>query len=398
MWGVGHGIKTYAECELQEGTREPSTPMVHIGPFLRWFEQYADQHGRAQALLDIRWDESGERRINRWRDGEGQPHAPVADIEDALHYAGLKLTELYPETDAGEVFTGWCPTCKEAVTVPTSRICAWCDTVTLESVEHVFHHATSGAIRYRLTPEQQQSSAHKRSLKMRYLTDEDLEIARALYQDEKLTMRQTADRLWQEGRGRRHTCVERVEEALRRAFRRHGYATRITAESNAGTLFRGTLCEGKKKSGEACGQSARRGSRFCAGHDPALESDRKRRAQTEKMRASRAWVGKQIPMQPFVEWLHTRKTQLALPVEQRRYPKRDESLSRLSKATGIDPSTLIKWMRYESSKGKPKRLITPEKVSEILTNDGTTTLDTLYPGADVVALASQRQPDLAEAA
>ena len=397
-WGEGHGIRTYAELSLQLGIREPETPMVHIGPFLRWFEQQVNDHGQAQALLNLRWGESGERRIGRWREHVGQSHAPVVEIEDALHNAGARLVELYPETDVGDVFTGWCPTCNEAVTVQADMICAWCDTPTQSSVAHIFHHATKGAIHYELTPEQQQHSVRKRSQKMRYLSDEDLELALTLYQDDKLSMRQVAERLWQDGRGHRHTCVERVEEALRRAFRRHGYATRSTAESNAGVLFRGKLCEGTKKSGDPCGQTARDGSRFCAGHDPELEADRKRRAHLASMRAKRSWVGKQLPMRPFVEWLCARKAQLVIPVEQRRYPDRDESLSRLSKATGIDPSTLIKWMRYESSKGQPKNLITPEKISEVLAKDGTSTLEALYPAAEVIQLDSRQDPLLARAA
>ena len=116
------------------------------------------------------------------------------------------------------------------------------------------------------------------------------------------------------------------------------------------------------------------------------------------MRAKRSWVGKQLPMQPFVEWLCARKVELALPVQERRYLDRDESLSRLSKATGIDPSTLIKWMRYESSKGQPKNLITPEKISEVLAKDGTSTLEALYPAAEVIHLTSSQTPRLARAA
>ena len=397
-WGEGHGIRTYAELGLQLGTREPETPMIHIGPFLRWFEQQVNDHGQAQALLNLRWGESGERRIGRWREHVGQSYAPVVEIEDALHNAGARLVELYPETDVGDVSTGWCPTCNEAVTVQADMICAWCDTLTQSSVEQIFHHATKGQIRYELTPEQRQSSARKRSRKMRYLSDEDLELAQNLYQEKKLSMRRVAERLWEEGRGHRHTSVERVEEALRRAFRRHGYATRSTAQSNAGILFRGKLCEGKKQSGEPCGQSASEGSRFCAGHDPELEADRKRRAHLASMRAKRSWVGKQLPMQPFVEWLCARKAELALPVQERRYLDRDESLSRLSKATGIDPSTLIKWMRYESSKGQPKLLITPEKIREVLAKDGTSTLEALYPAAEVIHLTSSQTPRLARAA
>ena len=390
-WGAGLGIKTYGELEVDAGCHGHTTETVHVGPFLRWLDERIKRNGRRQTILDLGWNESDERRLHRWRFENVLPYVPVAGIEDALHHAGVRLVEVYPETDVGEVFTGWCPTCNEAVTVQADMICAWCDTPTRSSVGHVFHHATKGAIRYELTPEQQQNSARKRSRKMRYLSDEDLELALTLYQDGKLSMRQVADRLWRDGRGHRHTSVERVEEALRRAFRRHGYATRSTAESNAGVLFRGKLCEGTKKSGEPCGQSARDGSRFCVGHDPELEADRKRRAHLASMRAKRSWVGKQLPMQPFVAWLTRRKQELALPVEQRRFRDRDESLTRLSAATGVDPSTLIKWMRCESSKGKPKPLITVAKVREVLAHDSSTTLDELYRPATVTALPETRE-------
>jgi hypothetical protein len=390
-WGAGLGIKTYGELEVDAGCHAHTTETVHVGPFLRWLDERIAAHGRQQTILDLGWNESDERRLHRWRFENVLPYVPVAGIEDALHRAGARLVEVYPETDVGEVLTTWCPKCKDAVIVDESLVCPWCDTVTETSVSLTFHHATVGKLRYTLTPEQRRQSALKRSRKMRYLTDEDIELARSLYQDQAMTMRQAADELWRQGRGRKHTSPERVEEALRRAFRRRGYATRTTAQSNAGVRFRGKLCEGTRRNGKPCEQSATSGSRYCFQHDPDLAAVRERRAHLARMRAKRAWVGKQIPMEPFVAWLTRRKQELALPVEQRRFRDRDESLTRLSAATGIDPSTLIKWMRYQSSKGTPKQLITPAKVREVLAHDATTTLDELYRSATVTRLRETRE-------
>ena len=385
-WGAGLGIKTYGELKVDAGGAAFSTETVHVGPFLRWLDERFETHGRQQTILDLGWSDSDERRLHRWRFENLLPYVPVAVVEDALHHAGARLVEVYPETDVGDVTTTWCPTCKDAVVVDDSLVCAWCDTLTQTSVEVTLHHATLGKLQYTLTPEQHSQSALKRSKKARYLTDEDIDLARALYQDQAMTMRRVAEELWRQGRGRKHTSPQRVEEALRRAFRRWGYATRSAAQSNAGIRFRGKLCAGTKRNGKPCGQSATNGSRYCFQHDPDLEVARERNAHLARMRAKRAWVGKQLPMQPLVAWLAARKQQLALPVEQRRFRNRDESLTRLSAATGIDPSTLTKWMRFESSTGRPKQLITVAKVKEILAADATTTLDELYPPASVTRL------------
>jgi len=72
------------------------------------------------------------------------------------------------------------------------------------------------------------------------------------------------------------------------------------------------------------------------------------------------------------------RSELALPPEQRRFCDRDESLARLSRSTGIDASTLVKWMTGRDSKGKPKTKVTATKVREVLAHDKTTTLEQLY--------------------
>jgi hypothetical protein len=58
-------------------------------------------------------------------------------------------------------------------------------------------------------------------------------------------------------------------------------------------------------------------------------------------------------------------------------------MTRLSQATGIDKSTLGKWMRFTSSKGAPKHTITESKVREVLERDGTTTFEALYDDVDM---------------
>ena len=52
---------------------------------------------------------SDERRLHRWRFENVLPYVPVAGIEDALHHAGVRLVEVYPETDVGEVFDHMVP-------------------------------------------------------------------------------------------------------------------------------------------------------------------------------------------------------------------------------------------------------------------------------------------------
>lgn len=324
-WGSGLGIQRFGDLDVDRGPHPEDMEVVHVGPFLRWLERLIVSRGHHGAMVDVGWGESEERRLHRWRFTNSHPWVPANNVEDALNSAGLRLVDLYPETDIGDVKTTWCPTCRDEVIVDAGLVCPWCDTVTERSVTQTLHHRTRGRIEYTLTPEQRAESARKRSSKARYLTDDDLKLARALYQDERLTMKHVALRMWQRDRGRRYASPERLEEALRRAFRRYGYATRTTRESNKGVLFRGALCQGTTSKGKPCCQSAARGSRYCFNHDPDRAIERKRRAHMEKMRVQRKWVGKQVPMKPFVGWLQRRKRELALPAGERRFqgPRRE---------------------------------------------------------------------------
>lgn len=129
-WGAGLGIKTYGDLEVDTGRHARTTEIVHLGPFLRWLDRRFETHGRQQTIFDLGWNKSDERRLHRWRFANVLPFVPVATIEDALHHAGVRLVEVYPETDVGEVSTTWCPKCKDAVVVDEGLICPWCDTPT----------------------------------------------------------------------------------------------------------------------------------------------------------------------------------------------------------------------------------------------------------------------------
>ena len=129
-WGAGLGIKTYGDLEVDTGRHARTTEVVHVGPFLRWLDRRFETHGRQQTIFDLGWNQSDERRLHRWRFENVLPFVPVATVEDALHHAGVRLVEVYPETDVGDVSTTWCPKCKDAVVVDESLICPWCDTAT----------------------------------------------------------------------------------------------------------------------------------------------------------------------------------------------------------------------------------------------------------------------------
>ncbi|MGA2162932.1 MAG: hypothetical protein ABSH36_00505 [Solirubrobacteraceae bacterium] len=127
-WGNGLGIKPFGELGLSGYNY--ATEVVHIGPFLRWLDQYIETRGHGFAMFDLGWDSNAARRLLYWRVESTQPYVPVAIIEDALHHVGVRLVDVYPETDVGHIFTKWCPVCEEESIVDASLICPWCETST----------------------------------------------------------------------------------------------------------------------------------------------------------------------------------------------------------------------------------------------------------------------------
>lgn len=334
-------------------------------PFLEWFDERAVRYraagsSQAQLLRDLGWgdDEAGTGRIRRWRQSSAAT-AERDELEDALNRVGVQLWELYDDVDEdiGDVTTAWCPTCHDPdVTVDSSGICPWCDTRT----------RTCAPRRYRLVDEHA------------------LERARALYQDKRLSLRRVAEQVVREGlvddaqgRGAGPLAV-RVERSLARAFRARGYALRSRSEALTGVKARGRRCSATTRRGRPCTGNARPGSDRCFQHDPAAETARARAAQLDRMRGRQRWVAHLVPMAPFVAWLEQRRRELALAPQQRRFANRDEGLQRLSRATGIDASTLIKWMRFQNSNGRSKHDITRQKVEAALACDQTTTFAQVY--------------------
>lgn len=125
-WGVGLGIHRQGDLHLT--SRYPAdTEVVHIGPFLRWLDDLIRREGQQAAMLHLGWGKNQERRARRWRFENTHPWVRARDIEDALDHADLRLADVYPETDVGEVFTTWCPTCRDSVIVDTTLVCPWCD-------------------------------------------------------------------------------------------------------------------------------------------------------------------------------------------------------------------------------------------------------------------------------
>ena len=216
----------------------------------------------------------------------------------------------------------------------------------------------------------------------RKVSDDVGELAWALYRDEHLSVCEIARAILPSGLTT-HASAEQLEGALRRYFRQQGYQTRSVAETLKGRACRAeiTCCETTAR-GRPCQGNPIKGSRYCWQHHPDYAANRKAAAHLERMRQSRRWVTELVPMEPFVAWLRQRRSELALPPDQRRFKDRDEGLARLSEATGISASTLGKWMRFLSSKSTPKRTITRSKVKEVLERDGTTTFAELY-GAEL---------------
>lgn len=212
----------------------------------------------------------------------------------------------------------------------------------------------------------------------RKVSDDVGELAWALYNDEQLSVGEVARAIFPCGLTS-HTSAERLEEALRRYFRNRGYAMRPVAQTLKGRVCRAAVtCSETNARGRSCGGNPVAGSPYCWQHHPDYELNCAAIAHLERMRQSRRWIAELVPIEPFVAWLAQRRRELALPPDRRRFRNRDEGLVRLSQATGIDASTLGKWMRFESSKGKPKRTITRSKVEEILEHDATTTFAALY--------------------
>jgi len=286
----------------------------------------------------------------------------------------------------------WCTSCRCAV-APRDGRCPSCATETQETVTNQFVHATGQVIVWQETAAARAARYEKVGAGNRKIPEQVVDLAWALYNDEQLSVGEAAQAIFAAGLTS-HAKAVRLAEGLRRYFRKRGYPMRTTAQTLKGRACRAPItCTALTRRGTRCNGNPVDGSDVCWQHHPDYDR-RDAIAHLERMRQNRRWVSELVPLAPLVAWLKRRRSELAVPLEQRRFANRDESLTRLSAATGIDASTLIKWMRFESSKGNPKRTVTRSKVQQVLEHDATTTFAAVYDvvageGGELAALASR---------
>ena len=409
---------------------KPLSDPIRYEPFVAWFDERSGEDGVEILCQALGWEgDTGTRRLNRWRtERPHDGHTERALIEDALHRVGVALWELAEPTpaerqalldrahhhvptreqarllelfDAREDYdvdddlpceTRWCPACHDQSPVGEDGRCLFCDGATKSDVTRGFHHATLGRITYTVSPERAAAIAEQKRAKVRLVSAEGVELARAMYQDDGKTMREAAQAVIARGLlvkvddARAHRPLEiRVEEVLRQWFHRQGYAMRTTAESLRGQLCRTEKrCQHTNQRGKPCGGNVIRHDDgtygdLCWQHDPSYADRRDAIAHMERMRARRRWLNEVVPLAPLIEWATERAAELA-PAPGTKvgcYAGRG-GWAELARRTGVAVSTWGKWRQGKSSKGTPKDSLTERKAREILERDGTTTFEALY--------------------
>lgn len=200
--------------------------------------------------------------------------------------------------------------------------------------------------------------------------------------------------------GTGHGCWQRLYECVIRQFRRRGYPLRTRAENLQGRACRTEKhCQALNNRGRPCGANVIKRddgtyADYCWQHDESYAENREAISHLERMRARRRWMKELVPMAPFVAWLERRRAELDAACRASGAPPRRSKrgityggLRELSRRTGVDQSTLARWMEFRSTKG-PKHSITETKVREVLDRDSTTSFDELYRAADTEAIAA----------
>lgn len=371
---------------------------VPFEPFREWLCEAVERYEspeQAAGAMGI-----GGSQLRRWLKGEvGSADGTIslAVVDHILTHTGSStlLAELYPpaEGDDGD-HHAWCPACREDVPI-MNGLCLWCDAQTEAVLVNRFrqasgrgHHDATRICTWTETPEQRRRRYEKIAAANRKIDDDTLAIAVRLYQEEGLTMRQVAERLFD---GVPHMKVERFEEGLRRLFRSRGYAMRTTAESLSGRLCRTQKrCAAHNNRGRRCGGNVVRrpdGSYgdYCWQHDESFSKRREALSHLERMRKRRRWTSELVPIAPLIEWANRRSVELAgeLDPGRGRYDGRG-GWAELARRTGVACSTWGKWRQGKSTQGKPKSTITESKVREILEREGTTTFAEIYGAIDRV--------------
>jgi hypothetical protein len=115
---------------------ERRSDLVPAGPFIEWLEaELARSPKGAVDPITVLADRLGvdPRQVRRWRkslDGSSVPvdEFPGASVENALHRAGLRLEDLYPDHAPEDVELEpdiFCGSCVSVVT-PIKGQCPWC--------------------------------------------------------------------------------------------------------------------------------------------------------------------------------------------------------------------------------------------------------------------------------
>lgn len=267
---------------------------IDVGPFLDWADRRMEQLRRdldnlpavetrealpilVQFVGLLGWEEeSGQRRLYRWRHDNVGGLAERADVEDALWNAGVPVDDIYPDLDAEtDGDTRWCSACRDDVV--TDLVCPWCGTETQD-------RRPAGSI--------------ARLGQGRFMTDEQIRAAHALYQ-RGLTGPQLGQMLYKQfGYSSPAICGRQ----LLKAFNLLGLPRRSVAEANVlahtthglyvgkkrGPLHKRQLhilrhgqCQASLKTGERCPRAARPGTEHCGYHQP--DELARRRAQVAKV-------------------------------------------------------------------------------------------------------------------
>jgi hypothetical protein len=269
---------------------------------------------------------------------------------------------------------GWCPRCNCEVAIDVDLSCTWC---------HGRANPLDNAPAETFTP----SLGRRRRRNERWISPDALILARSIYErPNRPSLRRVAELLIKHGMTP-YSDADKLEDALRAEFHARGYRLRTTSEALRNRRVGGRGCCETKRNGEPCGANALADSDYCWAHDPRAEIASARLAARGTREHERFEHGELLAMQPFAQWLRQRRAELALPPSERRFPSRDEGLTRLAASTGIDQATLSRWMRGRNNNRGLKRAITRAKVVEIIERDGSTTLEAIY-GAATLAVAA----------
>jgi hypothetical protein len=236
-------------------------------PFVEWFDRVAAAIGQERLLRELGWNESGARRVHRWRTGE-KCQDPLM-LVDACHMAGISFDTLFD----GERYAKLREYVHAPGDAPTGR--EW--TARQKLGKPIGVHG-------KMTPEQ-------------------IRAAHMLHMRQQLSIRELGRMLWERfGYASPRACANSLSnqfkvhglaardrlEATVLASTVHGLSTRegkrnytreFAAHRNALRRAGAPLCAGVRtqypRKGAPCQNRAMIGSIYCRGHEPALDEERR---------------------------------------------------------------------------------------------------------------------------